>query len=54
MGTKEELRKMEEEGNKTAQESEKSHGLSNIVRFIILVAGLVGAWFLLDWIINGK
>jgi hypothetical protein len=36
------------------QEPEKSHGLSNILRIIILVAGLVGAWFLLDWLINGK
>jgi hypothetical protein len=36
------------------QEPEKSHGLSNILRMIILVAGLAGAWFLLDWLINGK
>jgi hypothetical protein len=45
---------MEEERNKTPQGAEKSHGLANIVRLIILVVGLVGAWFLLDWIINGK
>jgi hypothetical protein len=36
------------------QDLEKSHGLSNILRLIILVAGLAGAWFLLDWLINGK
>jgi hypothetical protein len=36
------------------QEPEKSHGLSNILRMIILVAGLAGAWLLLDWLINGK
>jgi len=37
-----------------AQEPEKSHGLLNILKMIILVLILVGAWFLLDWLINGK
>ncbi len=36
------------------QDSEKSHGLPNIMKMIILVAVLVGAWFLLDRLINGK
>jgi hypothetical protein len=49
-----ELRKMEEGRNKTPQDAEKSHGLANIVRMIILFAVLVGAWFLLDRLISGK
>jgi len=36
------------------QDPEESHGLMNILKMIILIAGLVGAWFLLDWLINGK
>jgi hypothetical protein len=36
------------------QDPQESQGLSNILRLIILVALLVGAWFLLDWLINGK
>jgi hypothetical protein len=33
---------------------EKSQGLMNLLRLIFLVAVLAGAWFLLDWLINGK
>ena len=33
---------------------EKSSGLENILKFIFLAAVLIGAWFLLDWLINGK
>jgi hypothetical protein len=33
---------------------EKSSGLVNILKLIFLVAVLIGAWFLLDWLINGK
>ncbi|MCK9420409.1 MAG: hypothetical protein M0R70_13650 [Nitrospirae bacterium] len=33
---------------------EKSHGFRNILNTIILIAGLVGAWFLLDWLMGGK
>lgn len=36
------------------QSPEKSHGLLNILKLIFLIAVLVGAWFLLDWLINGK
>jgi hypothetical protein len=36
------------------QESEKSHGLLNILKIIFLVAVLVGAWFVLDRLISGK
>jgi hypothetical protein len=36
------------------QGPEESHGLLNILKLIILIAALVGAWFLLDWLINGK
>lgn len=36
------------------QESEKSHGFLNILKMIILVAILAGAWFLLDWLMNGN
>ena len=36
------------------QDPEKSHGLRNIMNMIILIAGLVGAWFLMDWLMNGK
>jgi hypothetical protein len=45
---------MEEGKNTTPEGAEKSHGLSNILRMIILVAVLAGAWFLLDWLINGR
>jgi flagellar basal body-associated protein FliL len=37
-----------------SQDSEKSHGILNILKMIILVLILVGAWFLLDWLISGK
>jgi hypothetical protein len=36
------------------QNSEESHGYQNILKMIIFIAVLVGAWFLLDWLINGK
>jgi len=36
------------------QDPEKGHGLQNILKLILLVAVLVGAWFLLDWLISGK
>jgi hypothetical protein len=36
------------------QDPEKSHGLQHILKLILLVAVLVGAWFLLDWLISGK
>lgn len=45
---------MEEGKNKPPQDPEKSHGLTNIMRMIILLAVLVGAWFLLDKLISGK
>jgi len=35
-------------------DSEKDHGLLNILKMVIFVAILVGAWFLLDRLINGK
>jgi hypothetical protein len=36
------------------QDPETSHGLLNIMKMLILIAILVGAWFLLDWLISGK
>jgi len=36
------------------RDPEKSHGLLNIFKIIILVLILIGAWFLLDWLISGK
>ncbi len=36
------------------QDPERSRGLLNILKVIILIAVLVGAWFLLDWLISGK
>jgi len=37
-----------------SQDPERSRGLLNILKVIILIAVLVGAWFLLDWLISGK
>jgi hypothetical protein len=34
--------------------SEASHGYQNILKMIIFIAVLVGAWILLDWLISGK
>jgi hypothetical protein len=36
------------------QDPEEGHGLLNILKMIFLIAALAGAWFLLDWLINGK
>jgi hypothetical protein len=33
---------------------EQSRGLFNVLKLLFLVAVLIGAWFLLDWLINGK
>ncbi len=33
---------------------EKSGGYLNLLKLIFLAAVLIGAWFLLDWLINGK
>ena len=35
-------------------DSETSHGYQNILKMVILIAVLVGAWILLDWLISGK
>jgi hypothetical protein len=37
-----------------SQHPEKDPGYRNVVKLIILIAVLVGAWFLLDKLINGK
>jgi hypothetical protein len=37
-----------------SQDPEKDPGLRNIAKWIFLIAVLVAAWFLLDWLINGK
>ena len=39
----------EENGN-----PEQSRGLLNVLKLLFLAAVLVCAWFLLDWLINGK
>ncbi|MGE5173508.1 MAG: hypothetical protein ACM3MD_06740 [Betaproteobacteria bacterium] len=36
------------------QGSAKSQGLPNILKLIFLAAVLIGAWFVLDWLISGK
>jgi len=36
------------------RDPEESHGYQNIMKMIILIAVLVGAWILLDWLISGK
>jgi hypothetical protein len=46
--------KKDNEAQSEPQDPEKSHGLLNILKMIILIAGLAGAWFLLDWLISGK
>ena len=37
-----------------SQDSEKDPGFRNVAKWIFLIAVLVGAWFLLDWLISGK
>ena len=37
-----------------SQNPEKDPGYRNVLKLIILIVGLVGAWYLLDWLINGK
>jgi len=46
--------KKDNQAQSEQQDPEKSHGLLNILKIIILVLVLVGAWYLLDWLINGK
>ncbi len=36
------------------QDTDTNHGLLNILKIIFLIAVLAGAWFVLDWLINGK
>ena len=47
-----------EKNNRTPSDpqdsEEQGHGLLNILKMLIFVAILVGAWFLLDRLINGK
>jgi hypothetical protein len=42
------------QGQSDPQDSEQDPGFRNVWKLLILVAVLVGAWFLLDWMINGK
>jgi hypothetical protein len=37
-----------------SQEPEKDPGFRNIAMWIFLIAVLIGAWLLLDWLINGR
>ncbi|HET7317877.1 MAG TPA: hypothetical protein VFK23_01955 [Nitrospirota bacterium] len=46
-----------EENKQTASDSqkpEKDPGYRNVLKLIILIVVLVGAWYLLEWLINGK
>ena len=46
-----------EKNNQTSSDSqnpEKNPGYRNVLKLIILIVVLVGAWFLLDRLINGK
>jgi hypothetical protein len=36
------------------QDPGEGHGLANVLKLILLVSILAGAWFLLDRLINGK
>jgi hypothetical protein len=47
---------MKKDDQKTQPDTQddKRHGLRNILKIIFLVSVLVGAWFLLDRLINGK
>lgn len=46
---------MEKKNQETGDEQalQKDPGFRNIARWIFLIAVLTGAWFLLDWLING-
>ena len=35
-------------------EPEKDPGYRNILKMILLAAILVGSWFLLEWLMNGR
>lgn len=37
-----------------AQKPEKDPGYRNVLKLIILIVVLVGAWYLLEWLIDGK
>ncbi|HSB34540.1 MAG TPA: hypothetical protein VLG39_08805 [Nitrospirota bacterium] len=37
-----------------SQKTEKDPGYRNVLKLIILIVVLVGAWYLLEWLINGK
>jgi hypothetical protein len=45
---------VEKEKQSGSPDAEKDPGFRNIFKWIILIAVLAGAWFLLDWLINGK
>ena len=49
-----EIMKKDDQAQSDPQYPARSHGLLNILKMIILALILVGAWFLLDWLINGK
>ena len=56
-GRREAERRSMEENRQTSSDSqkpEKDPGYRNVLRLIILIAVLVGAWYLLEWLINGK
>jgi hypothetical protein len=48
------MMKKDKRNSSAPQDPEKGRGFLNIMKMIILVAVLVGAWFLLDWLISGK
>ncbi|HEX9113565.1 MAG TPA: hypothetical protein VF888_04380 [Nitrospirota bacterium] len=46
-----------EENKQTASDSqkpEKDPGYRNVLKLIILIVVLIGSWYLLEWLINGK
>lgn len=48
---------MDGDENKTRpgwEEPEQGHGWQNIGKVIFLIASLVAAWFLLEWLMGGK
>jgi|AP12_2_1047962.scaffolds.fasta_scaffold733454_1 hypothetical protein len=47
---------MDENGQSSAgpQDPKQSRGLRNILDTVLLLAGLAAAWFVMDWLMNGK
>jgi hypothetical protein len=47
-------REKNREASSGSKDPEKSHGFLNILQIIFLIAALVAAWFVLDWLMGSK